>query len=40
VTTYTAIAAGEAALVTDTVERLTGHRPVSLAEHLERERSA
>jgi NAD(P)H dehydrogenase (quinone) len=34
VTTYTAIAAGEVALVTDTVEQLTGHPPVGLAEWL------
>ena len=34
VTTYTAIAGGELAEVTDDVERLTGRRPVSLAELL------
>jgi NAD(P)H dehydrogenase (quinone) len=34
VSTYTAIAAGELAGVTDTVERITGHRPLSLAEVL------
>lgn len=34
VSTYTAIAAGELALVTDDVERLTGRRPVSLRELL------
>jgi uncharacterized protein YbjT (DUF2867 family) len=37
VTSYTAIAAGEVALVTDTVEQLTGQRPTSLAEYLSRE---
>lgn len=34
VSTYTAIAAGELALVTDTVERLTGRRPMTLRELL------
>ena len=34
VSTYTAIAAGELALVTDTVERLTGRRPLTLRELL------
>ncbi|KHL04047.1 SDR family oxidoreductase [Sinomonas humi] len=34
VSTYTAIAAGELAEVTDDVERLTGRRPLSLAELL------
>ena len=33
-TTYTAIAAGQLDVVTDDVERLTGRRPISLAEHL------
>ena len=32
ISTYTAIAAGELASVTDTVERLTGHPPVTLAD--------
>jgi uncharacterized protein YbjT (DUF2867 family) len=32
ISTYTAIAAGELERVTDTVERLTGHPPVTLAE--------
>jgi uncharacterized protein YbjT (DUF2867 family) len=32
ISTYTAIAAGEVATVTDTVERLTGYRPSTLAE--------
>ena len=36
VTTYTAIAAGELAGVSDTVERLTGHPPLALAEVLRR----
>jgi NAD(P)H dehydrogenase (quinone) len=36
VSTYTAIAAGELAGVTDTVERITGHRPLTLAEVLGR----
>jgi uncharacterized protein YbjT (DUF2867 family) len=36
VTSYTSIAAGEVAQVTDTVERLTGHPPVSLDEYLAR----
>jgi uncharacterized protein YbjT (DUF2867 family) len=34
VTSYLAIAAGELAAVTDVVERLTGHPPRSVAEHL------
>ena len=34
VTTYTAIAAGQLDVVTDDVERLTGRRATSLAEHL------
>jgi NAD(P)H dehydrogenase (quinone) len=34
VSTYTAIAVGELALVTDTVERLTGRRPMTLRELL------
>ncbi len=34
VTSYLAIAAGELATVTDVVERLTGHPPRSVAEHL------
>ncbi|WP_028660132.1 NAD(P)H-binding protein [Nocardioides insulae] len=34
VTTYTAIAAGELAGVTDHVERLTGHRPIGLRGYL------
>ena len=34
VTTYTAIAAGQLDVVTDHVQRLTGRRPTSLAEHL------
>jgi NAD(P)H dehydrogenase (quinone) len=38
VSTYTAIAAGEMAEVTDDVLRLTGRRPLSLAELLEQER--
>jgi NAD(P)H dehydrogenase (quinone) len=37
VSTYTAIAAGELAPVTDDVQLLTGRRPVSLAELLARE---
>ena len=37
VSTYTAIAAGELAPVTDDVHTLTGHRPISLAELLTRE---
>ncbi|HEY4158913.1 MAG TPA: SDR family oxidoreductase [Polyangiaceae bacterium] len=36
VSTYTAIAAGELARVSDDVERLTGQRPLSLAELLTR----
>jgi uncharacterized protein YbjT (DUF2867 family) len=36
VSTYTAIAAGELAGVTGTVERITGHPPLSLAELLAR----
>lgn len=34
VSTYTAIAAGEVAAVSDDVERVTGRRPVSLEDHL------
>ncbi len=34
VTSYTAIAAGELAAVSDTVRRLTGHPPLTLAEHI------
>jgi len=34
VTSYSAIAAGELDVVTDHVERLTGHAPISLAEYL------
>jgi hypothetical protein len=34
VSTYTAIAAGEFERVTDDVARLTGHRPMSLADLL------
>ncbi len=34
VTTYTAIAAGQLDVVTDDVERVSGRRPMSLAEHL------
>jgi NAD(P)H dehydrogenase (quinone) len=34
VSTYTAIAAGELDLVTDTVERLAGHPPVRLADYV------
>jgi uncharacterized protein YbjT (DUF2867 family) len=36
ISTYTGIAAGEADVVSDTVERLTGHRPASLADYLAR----
>jgi NAD(P)H dehydrogenase (quinone) len=32
ISTYTAIAAGEFDVVTDTVERLTGHPPLTLAD--------
>jgi hypothetical protein len=35
VTTYTAIAAGEFATVTDGVRRLAGHEPVTIMEYLE-----
>ena len=35
VSTYTAIAAGELAGVSDAVERVTGRRPLSLDEYLE-----
>ncbi|WP_076259545.1 SDR family oxidoreductase [Intrasporangium flavum] len=38
VSTYTAIRAGELDGATDDVERLTGRRPVSLREYLEREK--
>ena len=34
VSTYTAIAAGQLDVVTDDVERVSGRRPVSLAEHV------
>jgi NAD(P)H dehydrogenase (quinone) len=34
VSTYTAIAAGQLDVVTDDVERVSGRKPVSLAEHL------
>ncbi len=34
ITTYTAIAAGELDVVTDHVERLTGHQPVAVREFL------
>jgi NAD(P)H dehydrogenase (quinone) len=34
VSTYTAIAAGQLDVVTDDVERISGRKPVSLAEHL------
>jgi NAD(P)H dehydrogenase (quinone) len=34
VSTYTAIAAGQLDVVTDDVQRVTGRRPVSLAEHV------
>ena len=37
VSTYTAIAAGEVAPVTDDVERLTGRAPMSLEEYLTRQ---
>ncbi|MDQ4038830.1 MAG: SDR family oxidoreductase [Actinomycetota bacterium] len=37
ISTYTAIAAGEYDVVTDHVQRLTGHRPVSVREFLSRE---
>jgi NAD(P)H dehydrogenase (quinone) len=37
VSTYTAIAAGAMAEVTDHVLRLTGRRPMSLADHLQRQ---
>jgi hypothetical protein len=40
VSTYTAIAEGELAVVADTVERLTGHPPQTLHEHLSRERAS
>lgn len=36
VTSYLAIATGELSTVTDTVERITGHPPLSLAEFLRR----
>ena len=39
VSTYLAIRAGELDGVTDDVQRLTGRRPVSLREHLEREKA-
>jgi uncharacterized protein YbjT (DUF2867 family) len=34
ISTYTAVAAGDLDLVTDTVARLTGHEPMSLAEYV------
>jgi NAD(P)H dehydrogenase (quinone) len=34
VTTYAAVAAGELDVTTDTVERLTGHRPRGLSDYL------
>ena len=34
VTTYLAVARGELDVVTDTVKRLTGHEPVTLAEFI------
>jgi hypothetical protein len=34
VSTYTAIAAGQLDVVTDDVQRVSGRRPVTLAEHL------
>jgi NAD(P)H dehydrogenase (quinone) len=37
ITSYTAIAAGELAVVSDTVERLAGHPPTTLGEMLERD---
>jgi uncharacterized protein YbjT (DUF2867 family) len=37
VSSYAAIAAGELDRVTDTVERVAGHRPTSLADLLERQ---
>jgi NAD(P)H dehydrogenase (quinone) len=40
VSTYTAIAAGEVAVVTDDIHRLTGHRATSLGELLRRGGSA
>jgi NAD(P)H dehydrogenase (quinone) len=40
VTSYTAIAAGELAAVSDTVLRLTGHPPVTLAEYIRAHRRA
>jgi uncharacterized protein YbjT (DUF2867 family) len=36
VSTYTAIANGELAGITDTVERLTGRPPISLVDYLQR----
>jgi NAD(P)H dehydrogenase (quinone) len=36
VTSYAAIAAGELDVVSDTVDRVAGHRPTSLAEYLRR----
>jgi NAD(P)H dehydrogenase (quinone) len=35
VTSYTAVAAGEMATVTDEVRRLAGHEPTTLTEYLE-----
>jgi NAD(P)H dehydrogenase (quinone) len=37
VTSYAAVAAGELDVVTDTVRRLAGHEPVTLAEYVARE---
>ena len=39
ITSYTAIAAGELAVVSDTVERLAGHPPTTLRQLLERDPS-
>ncbi|MDQ3053907.1 MAG: SDR family NAD(P)-dependent oxidoreductase, partial [Actinomycetota bacterium] len=36
ISTYTAVAAGELDVVTDHVQRLTGHEPVSVREFLSR----
>ena len=35
VTSYTVIAAGQLAAVSDTVKRLAGHQPITLAEHIQ-----
>jgi NAD(P)H dehydrogenase (quinone) len=40
VTSYTAIAAGEMEVVSDTVGKLTGHPPMGLAEYLRRHRES